>query len=31
VARCVPEPFENFVAFPPVDVVVKIDSIQVIL
>jgi hypothetical protein len=31
VARCVPEPFENFVAFPPVGVVVEIDSIQVIL
>ena len=31
VARCVPEPFENFVAFPPVGVVVEVDSIQVIL
>ena len=30
VARCVPEPFENFVAFPPVGVVVEVDSIQVI-
>ena len=31
VARCVPEPFEYFVAFPPVGVVVEVDSIQVIL
>ncbi len=31
VARCVPEPFENFVAFPPVGVVVEVDSVQVIL
>ena len=30
-SRCMPEPLEHFVAFPPVGVVVEIDSIQVIL
>ena len=31
VARCMPEPFEDFVAFPPVGEVVEVDPIQVIL
>ena len=31
VARFMPETFEHFVAFPPVGVVVEVDSIEVIL
>ena len=31
VARCVPEPFEDFAAFPPVGVVVEVDPIQIFL
>ena len=31
VAHCVPESFEDFVAFPPVGEVVEVDPIQVIL
>lgn len=31
VSRCMPESLEHFVAFPPVGVVVKIDSIKVLV
>ena len=31
VSRCVPQPLEHFMAFPPVGVVIKIDSIQVLV
>ena len=31
VSRCMPESFKHFVAFPPVGVVVEIDSIKVLL
>jgi hypothetical protein len=31
VANCMPEPFEHFVAFPPVGKVVEINSIQIFL
>lgn len=31
VARCMPKAFKDFVAFPPVGVVVEVDPIQVVL
>ncbi len=31
VAGCMPKAFKNFVAFPPVGVVVEVDPIQVVL
>jgi hypothetical protein len=30
VARCMPQSFKDFMAFPPVGIVVEIDSIEVI-
>lgn len=31
VAYCMPEPFEDFVTFPPVGEVVEVDSVQIVV
>lgn len=31
VTNCMPEPFEDFVAFPPVGKVVEVDPVQVVI